>query len=102
MNAREVTSVTSPSAPVRTFSLALEPFAAEALGVADHGVELGVGDRLEHARGLREVGGERLLDQHRHAALDRRHDRIDMQVLVGGDDGAGDFRPLEQFDVALW
>ena len=76
-----------------------EPFAAEALGVADHRVELGVGDRLEHARGFAEIGRERLLDQHRHAALDRRHDRIDVQVLVGGDDGAGHLRALEQLAV---
>ena len=77
--------------------LAGEPFAPEALGVADDGIELGVGDRLEHARGLGEIGRERLFDQHRHAALDRRQDRIDMQMLVGGDDGAGDFRPRQEF-----
>ena len=81
--------------------LGAEPLAAEALGVADDRVELGVGDRLEHARRLREVGRQRLLDQHGDAALDRRHDRIDMQVLVGGDDRAGDLGPLEQLDVAL-
>ena len=52
-------------------------------------------------RRLRQVGRERLLDQQRDAAFDRGHDRIDVQVLVGGDDRAGDFRPLEQFDVAL-
>ena len=80
--------------------LAGEPFAAEALGVADHRVELGVGDRFEHAGGLGEVGGERLLDQHRHAALDRRQDRLDVQVLVGGDDGGGDFRSRQQLAVA--
>ncbi len=48
-----------------------------------------------------EIGRERLLDQHRDAALDRRHDRIDVQMLVGADDRGGHFRPLEQFDVAL-
>ena len=78
-----------------------EPFAAEALGIAHHRVELGVGDRLEHARGLAEIGGERLLDQHRHAALDAAQDRIDVQVLVGGDDDAGDFRALEQLAIVL-
>ena len=92
--------VTSPSAPFRTFSLRAEPFPAETLGVADHGVKLGVGDRLEHARGLGEVGGERLLDQHRHAALDRGQHRLDMQMLVGGDDGASDFRPRQQLAMA--
>ena len=83
------------------FLLGRQPAPTEALGIADHGVELGVLDRLQHARGFVEAGGERLLDQHRNAALERRHDRIDVQVLVGGDDGAGHFRPLEQFDVAL-
>ena len=68
--------------------LGREPAAAEALRVADDGVELGVGDCLEHALRLGKVGGERLLDQHRHAALDRGQDRLDVQVLVGGDDGA--------------
>ena len=70
--------------------LAGEPFAAEALRVADHRVDLGVLDDLEHAGGLREVGRERLLDQQRNAALGRREDRLDMQVLVGRDDRAGD------------
>ena len=45
--------------------LGRQPFAAEALGIADDRVELRVRDRLEHARGLRELGRERLLDQHR-------------------------------------
>ena len=81
--------------------LAGEPFAPEALGVADHRVDLGVLDRLQHLGGLREVGRERLLDQQRNAALDRGHDRIDVQVLVGRDDRAGDLRPLQQLDVAL-
>ncbi len=80
--------------------LAGEPFAAEALGVADDGVELGVGDRLEHAGGLGEIGRQRLFDQHRHAALHRRHDRLDVQVLVGGDDRGGDFRPRQQLAMA--
>ncbi len=83
------------------FLLGAEPFAAEALGVAHHRVELGVGDRLEHARGFAEVGGERLLDQHGNAALDRAHDRIDVEMLVGGDDDAGHLRPLEQLAVVL-
>ncbi len=100
MNARDVTIVTSPSAPDAHLLLAGEPFAAEALGVADHGVELGVGDRLEHARRLGEIGGKRLFDQHRHAALDRCEDRLDMQMLVGGDDGGGDFRPRQQLAMA--
>jgi hypothetical protein len=91
--------VTSPSAPDAHLLLAGEPFAAEALGVADHGVELGVGDRVEHAGGLREIGGERFFDQHRHAALDRGQHRLDVQVLVGGDDRAGDFRPRQQLAV---
>jgi hypothetical protein len=71
MNAREVTIVTSPSAPVRHFSLAGQPAAAEALRVADDGVDLGVLDCLENPRGLLEVCCQRLLDQHRNSALDR-------------------------------
>ncbi len=57
--------------------------------------------RFEHLFGFGKIGGERLLDQHWNAALDRRHDGIDVQMLVGADDGGGHFRPLEQFDVAL-
>src|SRR5207248_5902386 len=52
-------------------------------------------------RGLREVGRERLLDQHRHAALARRQDRLDVEMLVGGDDGAGDLGPLKELAVIL-
>ena len=81
--------------------LAGEPLPSEALGVADHRVDLGVLDRLQHLRGLREVGRQRLLDQERNAALDRDHDRVDVQMLVGGDDGAGHLRPLQQLDMAL-
>ena len=81
--------------------LAGEPFAAEALGVADDRVDPGILDDLEHARRLRQVGRERLLDQQRNAALGGGEDRLDMQVLVGRDDGAGDFGALEQLDVAL-
>src|ERR1700757_643687 len=64
-------------------------------------VEPGGGDRFEHARGLSEIGRERLLDQHRHAAFDRGHERIDVEMFVGGDDGAGDFRALEQLAMIL-
>jgi len=81
--------------------LGREPFAAETLGVAHDRVEPGGGDRLEHARGFAEIGRKRLLDQHRHAALDRGHDRIDVEMLVGGDDGAGDLRALEQLAQIL-
>ena len=52
-------------------------------------------------RGLREVGRERLLDQQRNAALGRREDRLDVQMLVGRDDGAGDLGAPQQLDVAL-
>src|SRR5262249_56013840 len=34
-------------------------------------------------------------------ALDRGHDRIDVEMLVGGDDGAGDLRALEQLAKIL-
>src|SRR5262249_29652417 len=44
---------------------------------------------------------QRLLDQHRHAALNRGQDRIDVQVLVGGNDRAGHFRAAQQLAVAL-
>src|SRR5262249_32278427 len=80
--------------------LRAEPFAAEALGVADDRVELCVGDRPEHARRLRKIGRKRLFDQHRHPALDRGEDRIDVQMLVGRDDGAGDLGTCEQLAVA--
>ena len=82
--------------------LAGEPFAPEALGIADHGVKLGVGDRLEHARRLRKIGGKRLFDQHRHAALDRRQNRIDVKMLVGGDDRGGHFRPRQAARGNRW
>src|SRR5215475_11352821 len=36
-----------------------------------------------------------------HAALDRGHDRIDVEMLVGGDDGAGALRALEQLAKIL-
>ena len=80
--------------------LAGEPFPAEALGIADDGVELGVGDRFQHAGRLGEIGGEGLLNQHRHATLDRGQDRLDMQMLVGSNDGAGDFRSRQQLAMA--
>ena len=83
------------------FLLGRQPAAAKPLRIADHGVELGVLDRFEHLFGFDEIGRQRLLDQHRQPALDRHHDRIDVQMLVGGDNGAGHFRPLEQFDMAL-
>ena len=102
MKAREVTMRHVAERAGAHLLLGAEPFAAEALGVADHGVELGVGDRFEHAGGLGEIGGERLFDQHRHAALDRRQDRLDMQMLVGGDDGAGDFRPRQAVRDDWW
>ncbi len=79
--------------------LGAQPFAAEALRIAHDGVELGVLNGLEHARGLGEIGGERLLDQHRHAALHRRQDGIDMQMLVGRDQGGGDLRPAHELAV---
>jgi hypothetical protein len=57
--------------------LAGEPFAPEALSITHHRIELGVGNRLEHVRRLREIGGKRFFDQHRHATLDRGQDRSD-------------------------
>ena len=81
--------------------LAGEPFAAEALGVADHRVDPGVLDDLQNLGRLRQVGRERLLDQQRNAALGRREDRRDMQVLVGRDDRAGDLGTAQQLDMAL-
>ena len=52
-------------------------------------------------RGLRQIGRERLLDQQRNAALGRREDRLDVQMLVGRDDRAGDLGAPQQFDMAL-
>ncbi len=42
-----------------------EPLAAKALRIADDGVDLGLLDGLQHARGLGEIGRQRLLDQQR-------------------------------------
>jgi len=56
MNAREVTMVTPPRAASHLL-LAGKPFPAEALGVADHGIEPGVGDGLEQVRRLRQIRG---------------------------------------------
>src|SRR5262249_3218763 len=59
------------------------------------------GARLRPAPGSWGAGCKGLLDQRRHAALDRCHDRIGVEMLVGGDDGAGDLRALEQLAMIL-
>ena len=64
------------------FLLGRQPAPTKALCIADHRVDLGFLDQLEHLGGFRQISSERLLDQHRQAALDRRHDRIDMQMPV--------------------
>ena len=101
MKAREVTSVTSPERAGAHLLLAGEPLAAEALRVADDRVDPGVLDDLQHLGGLRQIRRERLLDQQRNAALGGREDRLDMQVLIGGDDRAVDLGSAEQLDMAL-
>ena len=78
-----------PERAGRALLLGREPAAAEALGVADDHIELRALDRGEHAGGLREIRRQRLFDQHRQLVLDRAHDWIDVQVLVGRDDRAG-------------
>src|SRR5712672_347081 len=88
-----------PERAGRAFLFCREPAPAEALGVAHDRVELGALDRGEHAGGFAQVGRERLLDQHRQAVLDRRHDRIDMEMLVGRDNGARRLRPRQQLAV---
>ncbi len=85
MNAREVTRVTSPNA----------------LRIPDHRVDSGVADRGEDALRIGEPGRERLLDQQRQLALDRREDRIDVQVLVGRDDRGRHLGAREQLAVVV-
>ena len=74
-----------------------QPPAPEALRVSDDRIDPRLLDRGEHVRGLGEVGSERFLDQHGQLALQRRHDRIDVQVLVGRNHRGGHFGPLEEF-----
>jgi hypothetical protein len=71
------------------------------LRISDDGIKFRRLDGLQDAFGFGEVGRQRLLDQHRNAALDGGHDRIDVKVLVRAYDGGGDLRALEQFNVAL-
>ena len=54
---------------------------------------------LQHPRGFGEIGRERLLDQHRNAALDGGHDRIDMKMFVGRDDDGVHFGTPQQFAI---
>jgi hypothetical protein len=69
---------------------------AEALRVADHRVGARALDRGQDARGLRELGRQRLLDQEVDLALDGGENRIDVQMLVGRDDRRADFRPRQE------
>ena len=101
MNAREVTSVTSPSWPGAHLLLRGEPAPAEALRIADDRVDARLLDRRQNALRIGELGRERLLDQQRQSALDRGEDRLDVQVLVGGDDHRRDFGPREQLAVIV-
>ena len=78
-----------------------EEAAAEALGVADHGVDPRVLDRVQDLLRLARVGGERLLDEQIEAALDRGERRRRMVVLVGRDDHRGDLGAREQLGEAL-
>ena len=53
-------------------------------------------DGREHGGGLGEIGRERLLDHHRELALERGHDGIDVQMLVGRHHDRGHFRLLQE------
>src|SRR6185312_4047309 len=65
------------------FFLGCQPPATETLGVADDSIQFRRLDRLQDTLGFRKIGGERLLDQHRNAALDSGHDRINVQMIAG-------------------
>src|SRR5215831_3998018 len=70
--------------------------AAEPLGVADDGVDAAFRDDAEHLLGQDGICRERLLDQQRVPVLKGGEHRLDVRVLVGGDDDRGDFGAPDQ------
>ncbi len=70
--------------------------APEALGVADHHIGMALLHRAQHLGGTDRVGGERLLDEQRVALPHGGEHRVDVLVLVGGDDHRGHLGAGEQ------
>ena len=71
----------------------------EPVGVAHHGVDAGVFDRLQHPGGVPGIGRQRLFDEQIEPALAGGQQRADMGVLVGRDDRRRDLRALQQLVV---
>ena len=96
MNARATTVVDLADAALDELLADALEATPEALRVADHGVDLSRFDGPEHALGVEGVGRERLLDEQRVPMLDAGEDRLDVPVLVGGDDHRRDLGTRDQ------
>src|SRR5262249_51550115 len=98
MNAREVTSVTSPSCPVRTFSFAVSQRRRKRC-VAHHRVDFRLLNRIQDFLRLGQLRCERLLDQQGQAAIDGGEDRVDVQVFIRGNDDGRYLRTLQELAI---